>query len=64
MQSWDSVKVVDTDLESFGKAGTVRSAGPYEADGDKKGEKVQMIDVLIDGDAEPTAFRVEQVAAI
>lgn len=63
-QSWQSVKITGEDLEAHGRTGTVRSAGVYQGEGDKKGEVVDLVDVQLDGDTEPTTFQADQVEAL
>jgi hypothetical protein len=56
--SWQTVKVTDQGLQSFGRAGRVTSASEY-----KDGKK-EVVDVLLDDDKDPTVFEVSQVAAV
>ena len=64
MQTWDSVKVIDKTLESFGRVGTLRSAGLHDGPPDRHGNSVKVIDVLLDGDTVPIEFRADQVAPV
>ena len=65
VQTWQSVKVTDESLESFGRVGTARSAGPYDSAPEKKGDPVvKMLDVQLDGDDEPTAFELAQLTPL
>ena len=70
MKTWDSVKVIDKTLESFGRVGTVRSAGLHDGPPDRHGrperhgDSVQVIDVLLDGDTVEIEFRADQVAPV
>lgn len=58
--SWQPVKVIDDELESHGRAGTVKSASDYESDDGKR----QLVDVQLDGDTDITVFETKQVAPL
>ena len=63
MQSWQSVVVNDDKLEANGRAGVVKSAGPYTAEGDKA-DAPKVVDVQLDGDTELTTFPVDSLRAL
>jgi len=62
MQSWNSVVVNDDTLADHGRAGVVKSAGPYLPEGAKPGAEV--VDVQLDGDTELTVFEVGSLKAL
>lgn len=64
MNTGDSVKVIDETVASFGRVGTVRSAGLHDGPANRHGNCVKVIDVLLDGDTVLIEFRADQVAPV
>lgn len=64
MKTGDCVKVIDETVESFGRTGTVRSAGLHDGPADRHGNCAKVIDVLLDGDTVLIEFRADQVAPV
>ena len=64
MHTGDSVKVIDETVESFGRVGTVRSAGLHDGPADRHGNCVKVIDALIDGDTVLIECRSDQLAPV
>jgi len=60
MRSWDGVKVTNDKLEAHGRAGRVTEGQPSQ----QADEKEPHIDVLLDGDTEPTRFAVSDLQVL
>ena len=60
MRSWDSVKVTNEKLEAHGRAGRVTEGEPSTV----ADEKEPHVDVLLDGDADPTRFAVADLQVL